>query len=681
MQLSTREGSILKMILDGDGFVTMNTIAQRLSLSKRTILRELDKLHELLGEQSALLETKAGYGVRFRGDEEQRKTFRELVGLSRQNPSGLSPTERVNHLLTQLLTEQEPIKIFTFTQELDVTEATIGSDLNRCEVWLSENHIELVRKPGVGIYIEADEWRRRQALVALFYQNTDENPREYDMPPISGLYDREKLSRIRTLVDSAPDVREIFLSDRSYTAIVVHLYFILQRVEADCSIAVDDLAKMVEEDEEATRLAARLLTMVQREFHVDIPPGELGYLATILQSAQGLKQFDDRYREQQARRIADKLMRITENKTGLIIGNNNAFYDALLRHLIPTISRLNMHMEIRNPMLDDIKKHYGELYELAKLGVSAIEEELGVGVPESEIGYIAIHLGVALEDRRMHLQRRYKAIICCPSGIISAKLLSLRVEREFSDIAIVDVISTMSLDYDDLRRQGAELIISTVPIRDCPLPCAVVSPFLLDEEKENVRQLLICCKHAPRQAASTAEHIDIASSLEGSKRFIDSILDLLNNFFYMEGKRLSLSAELVELVAETVGRSDLQQAAIARSLFAREQYGSTLTPDGRCMLLHCRTPGVSQPYLGIIRLDGRVTLESGQQPLVALIMLAPQDCTRQAMDVLSAVGSSTVEYPWMVDALCTGGRDECYSAIEQVLADCYENSPNHRNTQ
>lgn len=674
MQLSTREGSILKMVLDSDGFVTMNTIAQRLSLSKRTILRELEKLHALLGEQSKLLETKSGYGVRFRGSEEQRETLHELVGLSRRNPAGLSSAERVSYLLKELLTEQEPIKIYAFTQELNVTEATIGSDLNRCEKWLSENHIELVRKPGVGIYIEADEWRRRQALVALFYQNTDQNPGAYDMPPISDLYDREKLAALRALVDSAPDVRDVFLSDRSYTAIVVHLYFILQRVEAGASIAVDDLTKIAGEDEEETRLASRLLELVQREFHVAIPAGELGYLAAILHSAQGLKQFDDRYREQQARRIADRLMRITENKTGLIIGNNNAFYDALLRHLIPTISRLNMHMEIRNPMLDDIKKHYGELYELAKGSVSAIEEELGVSVPESEIGYIAIHLGVALEDRRMHLQRRYKAIICCPSGIISAKLLSLRVEREFSDIAIVDVISTMNLDFGDLRRQGAELMISTVPIRDCPLPCAVVSPFLLDEEKESLRQILLTCKRVSPAPAPVAEHVNIASTLEDSKRFIDSILDLLNNFFFQNGKNLKNVEELIELAAEIIGRSDLQQAAIARSLLARERYGSTLTPDGRCMLLHCRTPGVSQAHLGVVWLDGCIAVADGQRPRSALIMLAPQDGPRQAVDVLSAVGSSTVEYPWLVDALCTGDRDRCYAAVEQVLAEYYGNS-------
>lgn len=673
MQLSSREGAILKIILDSDGFVTMNTIAQRLSLSKRTILRELEKLQTLMGERWAQLETKSGYGVRFRGTPAQREDLVRLVGLSRGNPAGLSSAQRVEYLLRELLTQSEPIKIYTFTQELGVTEATIGSDLNRCETWLEENHITLVRKPGVGIYIEADEWRRRQGLVALFYQCAGQEPGGYEAPAISGLYDQEKLAALRALVDGAPDVREVFLSERCYTAIVVHLYFILQRVEAGCAITADGLTKLAREDEEETKLAVRLLELVRGEFQVSIPPGEVGYLAAILRSAQGLKRFDDRCREQQAIHIADKLMRITESKTGLIIGSNNAFYDALLRHLIPTISRLNMGMEIRNPMLEDIKKHYGELYELAKASVSAIEEELGVPVPESEIGYIAIHLGVALEDRRMHLQRRYKAIICCPSGIVSAKLLSLRVEREFSDIAIVDIISTMDLDFEDLRRQGAELMISTVPIRDCPFPCAVVSPFLLDEEKGAIRQLLREQKRAA-PAPPEAGQGNITGTLEDSKRFIDSVLDLLGSFFFRDGRQLDSVESLIELAAETAGRGDLQQAAIARSLFAREEYGSTLTADGRCMLLHCRTTGVAQARLGVIWLDGRVPLADGRRPGAALVMLAPQDGGRQAAKLLSAVGAATVEYPWLVDALCAGDRDGGYAAIERVLAEYYSNS-------
>ena len=135
--------------------LSLCTPSPRASLSKRTILRELEKIHPLLGEYSGLLESKVGYGVRFKGDEEQRRALRTLAGKSRQNLAGLSPAERMNYLLVQLLNTQEPIKIYAFTQELEVTEATIGSDLNRCEKWLRDSHIDLVRKPGVGIYIRA----------------------------------------------------------------------------------------------------------------------------------------------------------------------------------------------------------------------------------------------------------------------------------------------------------------------------------------------------------------------------------------------------------------------------------------------------------------------------------------------------------------------------------------------
>lgn len=677
MQLSARQCAMLTIIMDSDGYVTMDSIARQLSLSKRTILREFDRLCLMLNKSNFVLESKSGYGIRFCGGHDARQQIEVLLNQSSKQTKDLSPTGRETYLLTQLLQQQHPIKIYTFTRELNVTEATIGSDLNRCERWLKDIGIELVRKPGVGIYIEAEEWSRRRALIRLFHQEIGDipfNEEFYNSPAVSQLFNRQKLDEIRHLIDSTPDVRDVFLSDRSYSAIVVHLYFILQRVQAGAAITNPRLAEAIEEDEEETKLANRLLELLQSRFEIIIPAPELGYLVTILRSAQGLKKFDDRHREQQARRIADKLIRIAENHTGILIGTENAFYDALLRHLIPTISRLNLHMEIRNPMLDDIKKHYAPLYELAKLGVSAMEEELGVPVPDSEIGYIAIHLGVALEDRKMHLQRRYKAVICCPSGVISAKLLALRVEREFSDIAIVDVVSTLSLDYDEMKLDGIELVISTVTLRDCPLPSAVVSPFLLDEEKDQLRRVLKNCKRGVHAKSPPFGPADVAGLLHNSQLLINSILELLDGFFYLDGNSLTSPIELVEMAAETVGESDLAQAAIARSLFEREDYGSTVTMDGRCMLLHCRTAGVSKLHLGVIHLGGAIRLDSNQTPSAALVMLAPVSCPRQALDVLSVVGCSTVESPWFLDAVCSGNKAACYKAIEQVLAAYYNNT-------
>lgn len=46
----------------------------------------------------------------------------------------------------------------------------------------------------------------------------------------------------------------------------------------------------------------------------------------------------------------------------------------LTNHLGPAINRLKMKMNIRNPLLKEIKEHYPEIFKLAKKCVEPVEK-------------------------------------------------------------------------------------------------------------------------------------------------------------------------------------------------------------------------------------------------------------------------------------------------------------------
>jgi mannitol operon transcriptional antiterminator len=54
---------------------------------------------------------------------------------------------------------------------LDVSEATISNDMDKVEPWFAVRGIELVRKPGFGVYLEGTEKQLRKAIVDFLYQN------------------------------------------------------------------------------------------------------------------------------------------------------------------------------------------------------------------------------------------------------------------------------------------------------------------------------------------------------------------------------------------------------------------------------------------------------------------------------------------------------------------------------
>lgn len=65
---------------------------------------------------------------------------------------------------------------------------------------------------------------------------------------------------------------------------------------------------------------------------------------------------------------------------------------ALIDHLSFAIKRLKQGLIIENPFLYEIQSLYPEEFALAEKGANMIEEELGIVFPETELGFIALHL-------------------------------------------------------------------------------------------------------------------------------------------------------------------------------------------------------------------------------------------------------------------------------------------------
>ncbi|SKA90832.1 transcriptional antiterminator, BglG family [Clostridium sp. USBA 49] len=71
---------------------------------------------------------------------------------------------------------------------------------------------------------------------------------------------------------------------------------------------------------------------------------------------------------------------------------NERIHIALVDHLNFAIMRLSNKDEIENPFLVEIKALYPKEYELAKKAIKILETEKNITIPESEIGFIALHI-------------------------------------------------------------------------------------------------------------------------------------------------------------------------------------------------------------------------------------------------------------------------------------------------
>ena len=173
MNLRERTTAILKILTEGDNpFQSAGELAERLGVSTKTVSRELPAVAEALKPYGLDLSRKKGAGFSIDGGAEAMASLKEFLG--QVNDKTFTPEERRSIIVSQLLPNQEPVKLFTLASLLGVTDGTISKDLDRLESWFKGHGLKLVRKPGLGVYIEGKEASIRQAIVAYIYENVGE---------------------------------------------------------------------------------------------------------------------------------------------------------------------------------------------------------------------------------------------------------------------------------------------------------------------------------------------------------------------------------------------------------------------------------------------------------------------------------------------------------------------------
>jgi len=173
MDISKRQNQALDMLLREDGEMTLAQIAARLSVSTRTIHRELSTVAPALRQRFQLeLASRSGHGLRIVGDPQRIQAC--LAELESSSRNELPPEERRRLLAAMLLDAPDVIKLFALTADLVATTPMVRADLDLLHPWFALHGLNLVLKRGLGVLLEGSESNRRQALCALIMEQFGE---------------------------------------------------------------------------------------------------------------------------------------------------------------------------------------------------------------------------------------------------------------------------------------------------------------------------------------------------------------------------------------------------------------------------------------------------------------------------------------------------------------------------
>ena len=185
----------------------------------------------------------------------------------------------------------------------------------------------------------------------------------------------------------------------------------------------------------------------------------------------------------------DEMLRVVDDEMNLDLSSDLNLRLVLALHLVPLENRLQYDLNMRNPLLKEIKNHYMLAFMIATTACGVLKERYQKEISEDEIGYIALHINLALERKRETIRRK-NIVIVCSTGRGRAELLEYQCRDKFgkyiNQLMTCDVLTLDRIDLSDV-----DLVISTVeiPIK-LPVPILRVQYFMESRDESKIKRVL-----------------------------------------------------------------------------------------------------------------------------------------------------------------------------------------------
>lgn len=500
-----RISRIISLIANSNAPITIDTIAERFNVSNKTIRNDIKDVEKYIESRGLKLSRKPGVGIEITGPEQKKL---ELLNdadmdLNIKVIEPYSPEDRKNYILKRLFMAGQIVTIKDIAKELYMSEVTIRKDLDDIEEWLENYNLKLVKKKNYGLEIVGSEedWRNAAACLITLGKETDEL-KEMLSNGYVGKLDYKTISKLRELIDidyrkleeivlRAESMMKFQFSDEAFTSLVIHIAISIRRLEDGKDICLSDEILKGLKDKSEYAIASQVARDVEESFKVKLPEQEIGYILLHLLGAkmqQGQVEetnlnFNGEEDSDLAVIMSKDIINIAGKALSMDLSGDKQLLNGLILHLRPTLNRLEYGLNLRNPIIDQIKQNYPDIFGVAWMTSIVFEKYLNKPVNEAEVGYIALHLCAAVERQKKPL----KALLVCSSGIGTSQLLAARIKRVFREIEIKGITSTISLNKERLK--DIDVVISTVSVI-IEKPTLIISPLLTQKDIKKIESFI-----------------------------------------------------------------------------------------------------------------------------------------------------------------------------------------------
>ncbi|MGY0145877.1 BglG family transcription antiterminator [Edwardsiella tarda] len=460
-------------------------LAQRLSVSTRTVRADISALNALLIQHGAQFVLSRGHGYQLRVDDVGRyRLLQDARPRALRTPR--TSSERVYALMMRFLTSAFSLKLDDLADEWFVSRATLQGDMAEVREWLARYQMTLETRPRHGIKLFGSEMAIRACLTDLLWQQAQQEshcaPLNYGQP-----------EPFITLLPQVFNRWYIHLTDEGEMFVRLYCAVAVQRIREGYPLpefCADDVAENV--CQAAGEIAATMYALAEKP----LAASEENWLRVHIAARQVRELAPSQINADDDEALVNYLLQYINKHYNYNLLNDVQLHADLLTHVKTMITRVRYQILIANPLLDNIKQHYPMAWDMTLAAISGWSKYTPWHVSENEIGFLVLHIGVGLERHyNIGYQRQPQVLLVCDAGNATVRMIEAVLQRKYPQMEINDTITLR--DYEQRNSISEDFVVSTARIAEKDKPLVVVTPFPTSFQLEQIGKLVLVDRTRP----------------------------------------------------------------------------------------------------------------------------------------------------------------------------------------
>lgn len=498
MAIDKSSSALLQHLLHLTTPETISDIAKNLGQSRRKIYYHLDKINEALPDHTPPLVPRSRIGLLL--NQEQKEACRLLLDRIDSYSYVLNSQERIQLLTLYIAISTERVTIEKMQQLIEVSRNTVLSDLSEMRrlLRLDQFQLTLTTTKAQGYVLRAQPFAKVQYIYHLLYSIFSDGA----APFLSIL--KEKLNLADLLNDFEEIARQEWthlekivgkrINRQELTSLTQILPYLLQAYrnmnldEDQRKMLQADFAQVHErvEYKAAQHLAACLAE--EKGIHLDCI--ELEILTILLLSYR--KDTDLHATSEDfvdLRATLEHYIWYFQNQSKYIVGKPEELLNQLTMHFKALLFRKRYGIFSKNPLLEQIKCKYPDLFAYCRVTAKILEDAWDVHLTEDDIADLSIQMGGSLKTPLDKGQEILHIYLVSDEGVAIQKMLLKQIQYHLPNEMIHAVFTTEQYrSVEDLLE--VDLVITTSDGFEIDAPTLQVSPILESRDIHRIQQFI-----------------------------------------------------------------------------------------------------------------------------------------------------------------------------------------------